>query len=420
MAQPRLSRRTILKAGAVSLSLPMLESMLPARATAAAESKRMLNICCTLGLYTPSWLPETNGPDYEATEYLSILDHHRSNYTVLSGLSHEEQSGRQPHNSEITWLTAQRKPGTDGFRNTISLDQVAATNLGYTTRFPSQTFGTTSPQSQSYTATGVMIPAETSPARAFDTMFLQGTPEEIARERARLRDGASVLDYLMDKKEHLRPNISAEDSHTVDAYFQAVREAELQLAEIQDWADRPKPMVDTEQPVDLDSSRELIGRIRLWFDMIPLILETDSTRVINLMIQDHSVVPNIAGVSNDQHGLSHHGLDERRINQLRIVEREIVNAFSDLLDALDERRDAGGSLLDQTAVLFGSNLGNANSHSTRHLPLLLAGGGFAHGEHVAFGEGAANAPLSNLFVTLLQRMGVETESFGQSDGALTW
>ncbi len=420
MRQPGLSRRTILKAGGVAVALPLLESLLPGGVAAATETRRMLNICCTLGLYTPSWLPETTGPDYEATEYLSILDHHRSRYTVLSGLSHEDQVGRQPHNSEITWLTSQRNPGTDGFRNTISIDQVVANHLGYVTRFPSVTLGTTSPQSQSYTQTGVMVPAETSPARTFERMFLQGTPEEIAREKARLRDGASILDHLTEKKNHFRSDISGEDGHRIDAFFQAVREAEVQLAEIQAWSDRPKPMVDAEQPEDLDNPSQLIGRIRLWFDMIPLILETDSTRVVNLMVQDHSVVLAVPGTNSDQHGLSHHGLDERKINQLRIIEREIVTAFADLLDDLHERSDAGGSLLEQTSVLLGSNLGNANSHEARHLPILVAGGGFTHGEHIANGEGVSDAPLSNLFVTLLQRMAVETESFGQSDGALSW
>lgn len=420
MRHRRLSRRTVLKAGGVAVALPLLESMLPPRLTAGTETRRMLNICCTLGLYTPSWLPETTGSDYEATEYLSIVDHHRSRYTILSGLSHEDQVGRQPHNSEITWLTAQRSPGLDGFRNSVSVDQVVANHLGYVTRFPSITLGTNTPQSQSYTETGVMVPAEISPARVFEALFLQGTPEQVAEEKARIRDGASILDHLGAKEAQFRSDLSTQDSHTVEAYFQAIREAEVQLAEIQAWSDRPKPMVDAEQPADLRNSNELIGRIRLWFDMIPLMLETDSTRVINIMLQDHSVVPNIPGVGTDQHGLSHHGLDEAKINQLRIIEREIMNAFSDLLDALHERSDSAGTLLDQTAVLFGSNLGNANSHEPRHLPIMIAGGGYTHGEHLFFGDGGADTPLSNLFVNLVQRMGVETEEFGQSDGTITW
>ena len=142
----------------------------------------MVTICSTLGLYSPSWFPKSAGADYETSEYLKLIDGHRKRYTLFSGLSHKDQTGRQPHNSEITWLTSARHPGLDGFRNTISVDQVAANHFGYQTRFPSIVIGTASPQSQSYTASGAMVPAETSPANLFKKLFLRGTPEEVARE----------------------------------------------------------------------------------------------------------------------------------------------------------------------------------------------------------------------------------------------
>ncbi|MDG2308513.1 MAG: DUF1552 domain-containing protein [Candidatus Binatia bacterium] len=414
MWHKRISRRTVLKAGGVALALPMLDVMRPLRASAAVETRRMVNIGLTLGLYTPSWLPATTGRDYEASEYLSILDDHRSRYTVLSGLSHEDQSGRQPHNSEITWLTGQRHPGQDGFRNTISIDQAVAIHLGYVTRFPSVTLGTVQAQSQSYTSTGVMVPAESDPARVFQQMFLQGTPEEVAREKARLRDGASILDHLRGKRATLRGNVSASDTHTLDAYFDAVRDAEFQLAEVQAWAERPKPMVSEESPLDAGGPAYLIGSVRSQLKMIPLILETDSSRVVSLMVQDHSVVPiDVLGVGGDQHGLSHHGQQPDKIDQLRLVETEIVLAFRDFLDEMQDRK-----LLDDTSVLFGSNLGNASSHEAKRLPILVVGGGFDHGEHKAYGSEDQDAPLSDLYVTLLRRMGVETDAFGQSQGAL--
>ena len=418
-----LSRRTVLKAGGVALALPYLEAMRPGRASAAAclDEPKMVTICATLGLYTPSWLPETTGPDYQATEYLSIIDHHRPRYTILSGLSHEEQVGRQPHNSEITWLTGARHPGTDGFKNTISVDQVVAKDLGYVTRYPSIALGTNTPQSQSYTSTGVMVPAEASPASLFAKLFLEGTPEEVEREKARLRGGASILDHLLDKRNSLRHRLGSDDNRALDAYFGAVREAEVQLAEINVWSDRPKPVVDAEVPVDETNNAMLIRRIRLMFGMIPLILETDSTRVITMMLQDHSVVPaDVPGAGSDQHGLSHHGQEPVKIRQLQLVEVAIMEAFRDLLDDMHARSGGSGSLLDETALVFGSNLGNASSHDTRHTPLLVAGGGFPHGEHIAFGEDGLDAPLSNFHVTLLQRMGIEGEGFGQSTGPLSW
>ena len=214
-------------------------------------------------------------------------------------------------------------------------------------------------------------------------------------------------------------DLGAEDRHRLHAYFESVRGAERELFEMQAWVNTPKPTVALEQPADISSTGDLVGRIRLFFQMIPLILATDASRVISLMIQDHSVVLDVPGTTNDQHNLSHHGLEEAKINELRLVETAIVEAFRGLLDSLHQGVEGSGSLLDSTAVLFGSNLGNANAHIAYDLPILVAGGGFSHGTHFDAG-GTENAPLSNLFVTLLQSMQVETESFGQSTGTLTW
>ena len=412
----KISRRTLLRASGVALALPYLEVM---PAYGAAQIRRMVNICCTLGLYTPSWLPKNDGADYEATEYLKLIDHHRSQYTVFSGLSHEAQNGRQAHNSEITWLTSARHPGLDGFQNTISMDQAAAEHVGYETRFPSIVLGTTSPQSQSYTANGVMVPAESSPASLFKKLFLRGSPEEIRRETQSLNDGGSILDHLLEEGRRLSKQVSASDKHKLDAHFEAVRAAENQLTEVQAWTDRPKPEVGRESPVDIPDKTDLIGRIELMLNLIPLILQTDSSRVVSLMIQDHSVVPQVAGVTKDQHGLSHHGQDEANITQLKLIETEIIKRFDKLLTELQQPDLAGGSILDQTAVLFGSNLGNAASHSAKKLPILVAGGGFAHGKHIA-NKQEQDAPLCDLFVTLLQSMGLEVDAFGQGSKALRW
>lgn len=416
-----LDRRTFLRASGVALALPWLESMTPALARASATAPpRMLNICNTLGLYSSSWFPTAAGAGYEATEYLSLIDHHRDQYTLFSGYSHEEQTGRQPHNSEITWLTAARRPGLDGFRNSISVDQVAANHLGYVTRFPSVVLGTATPQSQSYTSSGAMVPAESSPASVFKQLFLQGTPEEVERETRSLNAGASILDRLKSQTTALRGRVSSTDQRTLDAYFDAVRTAEQELGEVQAWQKRPKPVVAEEPPEDLPNPADLVGRVKLMYRLIPLILETDSSRVVSLMIQDHGTVLNVPGVSIDQHGLSHHGQDESKIAQLKLIERELVAAFGELLTDLRGRTGAdGASLLDSTMVLFGSNLGNANAHTASDLPILLAGGGFNHGQHIVH-EGEENAPLCNLFVTMLQNMGVETDAFSQSTSALTW
>ena len=194
--------------------------------------------------------------------------------------------------------------------------------------------------------------------------------------------------------------------------------AEEDLAEVKAWQQTKKPWVEAQQPTDVTDPADLIGRIKAMFSIIPLILETDSSRVVSLMIQDHGVVPQVEGVTSDHHNCSHHGQDESKIAQLKRIEVLIVEAFGEFMTDLKARTDASGTLLDQTTVLFGSNLGNANSHTPDDLPILVAGGGLSHGQHIVH-EGP-NAPLSNLFLTLLQHQGVETDTFGQSAGTLFW
>ena len=414
-----INRRSFLRGTGVVLALPLLDIMGPQFANASSPTRRMINICCTLGLYRDSWMPKDLGRNYTPSEYLSIIDRHREKYTIFSGLSHEEQTGRQAHNSEITWLTSARHPGMDGFQNSISLDQTVADHLGYVTRYPSVVLGTLTPQSQSYDKNGVMIPAQTSPAEVFKQMFIQGTPEEVEKESQRINDGGSILDNLKTQARTLQNSGSSEDRQKLEAYFEAVRAAEIELSKVRDWMDRPKPGVDSVPPVDNADPTDILGRIDLWLELMPLILATDSSRVVSLMIQDHGVVPKLPGITADQHNLSHHGQDPGKIAQLRQLETEVVKRFGLLMDSLDGQKENDSSLLDQTQILFGSNLGNANSHNAENLPILVAGGDFAHGSHIAHDE-KHNAPLCNLYLSLIQRMGVETDQFGQSTSTLNW
>ncbi len=410
-----LSRRTLLTGSGVAMALPLLESMSPAFGAPRVPPRRMIFICTTLGLHPPFLWPTTTGAGYETTPYLELLKEHRDDFTLMSGLQHDDQVGRQPHDSEMTWLTSARKPGVGGFRNTISVDQVAAATSNNQTRFPSITLGTMSSKSQSYTGGGVMIPAETSPANLFAQLFLQGTSKEVQAQRHKLSDGKSILDRLGSQAKSLRRKASVSDNHLLDDYFSSVRAAEANITAAQGWLDRPKPQVDARQPTDIPDNRDLIGRAQLLMDLAPLIVQTDSTRVISIMIQDHFVVPIVKGVTTNHHHLSHHGQEPAKIAQLKKIETGILNCFSRLLGELKARRETGSRLLDHTSVLFGSNLGNANAHHTKNLPVFLAGGGFNHGQYIAHKEGT---PLCNLFVAMLNHMGIETDAFGQSTGKL--
>lgn len=417
MKSAAFNRRRFLKASGVALALPLLESTTFA---VTAAPKRMVNICGTLGFYADSWFPKTTGIEYEPSEYLKHIDEYREHYTLFSGLGHKNQTGRQAHNSEITWLTSAEHPGLDGFVNTQSLDQVAADHLGYVTRYPSIVVSTNVAQSQSYTKGGVMVPAETSPSRLFSKLFLQGDKASVQRETQRLTDGGSILDHLQSETSTLIPNVSSSDRHKLEAYYESLREAERELVSVKAWHNRPKPSIDQEPPTDIGSSADLIGRIRAMLKLVPLILESDSSRVVSLMIQDHgAVTTGIAGVDTDQHSLSHHGQDAAKIVQLRKVENAIMVTFKELLAALTHKHGDDSRLIDTTTVLYGSNLGNANSHSAVDLPILVAGGPLPHGKHHAY-EGETNEPLSNLFVTLLRTLDMEIDSFGHSTSALTW
>lgn len=409
-----LDRRTFLRACGVSLSLPLLEVFGEAAKT---PPKRALFICNTLGFHSPAFYPKAPGLDYESSEYLSLLRAHRDDFTVFSGLSHPDQGGE--HACEMTWLSAARNPGMDGFKNSISVDQFAAEALGYVTRFPSLSLSSAGPASQSYTASGVMTPAMDRPSEVFSKLFLRGRPEVIAREKRKLSDGRSILDSLSDQRRRILRKATRIDRARLQAYFESVRQAERDLTAAEAWLDRPKPRVAADPPRDVIDKSDLVGRIKLLFDLVPLILQTDSSRVISIVIQNNHGVPQIEGVSAEHHNLSHHGRDPQKIAQLMNIERAILKCFDGLLACMKRDPEADGTLLDHTMTLLGSNLGSAAAHDPRNNPILLAGGQRKHSGYVVH-DAEKNTPLCNLFVRILQEIGVETDAFGTSSSVLSW
>ena len=417
--RPGMHRRQFLQGTGVALALPVLDAFQPRARGETVVQRRpsLVCICASLGLHGPFWFPEETGSDYKLTPYLEILQELRQEFSVFSGLSHPEQTGASGHASEMSWLTAARYPGLGGFKNTVSIDQLAAEQIGLETRYPSLILGTGTP-SISYTRGGVMIPAESRPSQVFAKLFLEGTPAEVRGQVRRLREGQSIIDTVQDEAQSFSRRVGAADREKLDEYFTSVRELEQRLVKSEAWAQKPKPKLDVPPPRDINDGSDLIGRMRLLFDLVPLALQTDSTRLITIFLQGANSVPPVEGVTIDHHNLSHHGQEPVKIDQLRKVETAEMRVVRDLLTRLKAKQEGGTALLDNTMVLFGSNLGNANSHDTRNLPILLAGGGFKHGRHVAF-DANKNAPLSNLFVSILQRLGVETDTFGSSTGTLT-
>ncbi len=413
-----LSRRHFLRgAGGTLLGLPLLEAMTPAfsRAASVSSPKRFVAMCATLGFHGPHLFPSAPGADYEFTPYLAKLKEHHRNLTVFSGLSHPEQQGNNGHASEMTWLTSARRPGLAGFKNTISLDQLIAAGIGSETRYPFLALST-SGRSMSWTSNGVEIPGETSPAKLFKSLFIQGTEAEMANEMKSFQRGRSILDTVLGEAKSMEKELGAKYLEKLDEYLTSVRDLEIRLRESEGWVQKPKPVIGAAPPKDVEDKNDAIARQRLMNDMIVLALQTDSTRTITFQLAGMNAVPTIPGVTTDWHNLSHHGKDPSKIDELKIIEEAEFAVFAEFLGKLKGIEENGKSLLDHTAVLYGSNLGNASSHDWRNLPTLVAGGGFRHQGYVAHDE-KDNTPLANLFVSLAQRMGVEIDTFGSSSAA---
>lgn len=293
-----------------------------------------------------------------------------------------------------------------------------AKHLGDQTRFPSLVLGQSGSNSPSYTENGSMIPAESSPANLFTRLFVNDSPEEQRQQARRAREGRSIMDLVADDAHVLKRELGAGDRERLDAYFSSVRDLEVRLAESEAWIHRPKPEVSVPRPVDIGNPNDFVGRQRLMSDMVRMALSTDSSRFITFHLGGSGGVVPIDGVDEGYHSLSHHGMDAEKLEKLALVESEIVNAWGDFLRQLQQTADSDGSLLDNTAVLLTSNLGNASSHDNRNMPVLVAGGRFRHGQHLAFDQ-KRNYPLPNLYVSLLQHTGLEFDRFATSTGTMT-
>ncbi len=403
---PAWSRRAFLRGAGVALGLPLLDSLLPRGQAAAppAVPRRMVAIETNMGILPQFFFPKKAGRDYDSTPYLDRLAAFRKEMTVFSGCSHPGVTGG--HAAEKCFLTGTPHPERGGFRNWISVDQYAAEQVGGSTRFPSLVLAMSNENNQtlSFTRSGAPIPAERSASRLFKKLFMQGKAEDVAAAVEALRQDRSTLDFVADESRRLGRKLSAPDRTRLDEYFTSVRELEQRLKSAEGWEHKPKPKVAATPPTDIDDQREFVRKTRLMFDVMRLALETDSSRVISLFI-DTTVI----------HNITHHGGRPEVLAELRAKEEGQLDALADFLKGLAGAREQGQTLLDRTMVLYGTCMGSANSHANTNLPVLLAGGGFKHGQHLAF-DTANNYPLTNLFVSMLQRLGVETNSFSTGRG----
>lgn len=408
-----ISRRSFLRGTGVALALPFLEAMHPAfAASAPAVKRRIVAICTTLGIHPEHLFPKETGRGYTASMYSKVIDEFRDQFTIFSGLSHPEVDGG--HSSEASYLTAAPHPGASGFRNSISVDQLALEKLTPDTRFNSLQLATSTSFSLSWSRSGVNIPADDRPSKVFARLFLEGSASEVDQQVRRLKDGQSIMDTVGAQAKSLQRSVGATDRDKLEQYFTSVRELEQRLVKAEEWSRKPKPKVDMKPPVDVQNRADLVGTTRPMFDLMHLALQTDSTRLITFRLQGFNQVPiAIDGVTQDWHNLSHHGKDPAKIEELALVEKAELQELRSFLANLKASKEDGSNLLDRTMVLYGSNLGNSSSHDTRNMPLILAGGGFKHGQHLGF-DPQNPPPLCNLYVSMLRQMGVDVSAFGSS------
>ncbi len=421
--QKRLRRRTVLRGSGVAMSLPWLSAMRSAFASDSSHEtatgrppQRFVAVTVGLGLLSENWMPEGEGKDFKAPLYLRSFDDLRDSLTVASGVSHPDVAGG--HRAEASILTATPMGSAGRAVNTISVDQLLAKHLGDATRYPSLVLAASGGTSPCYTESGAMIPPITSPADLFDTLFVDGEAKHRQQQAARVRQGRSIMDVVAEDARSLQRTLGRGDRDRLDAYFSSVRGLEQRMQQAEQWAQRPKPHVDAEQPRDIRDPNDLVGRFRSMCELIALTLQTDSSRFITLHLPGGGGVIPIEGVREGYHSLSHHGQDDTKLAQLALVEEAIVSQWGELLRSLAGSEDAHGRLLDQTTSLLTSNLGNASNHSNRNMPALIAGGPFRHAGHLAFSQ-KDNYPLPNFYLSLLQKCGVEVEQFASSTGTMS-
>ncbi|MCX6588823.1 MAG: DUF1552 domain-containing protein [Acidobacteria bacterium] len=410
------TRRHFLRAAGVTLAMPTLECF------AASPPRRMLLISNNLGVLPKPFFPTNAGRDYTLSPYLTTLAPFRHDFTICSGLSHPAVKGG--HSTENCFLTGARGPTQSGFRNAISLDQFAAEKLGPLTRFATLNLGVNidkANRSLSWTRDGVLLPAEDSAPALYRRLFLQGAPAEVERQLHRLAERGSILDLLLDDTRHYARALGRNDRARLDQYLTSVRELEQRLHLAAEWEQRPKPPTAAPAPAGIEDRKLFFEKFDLMLSMARLALESDSTRIVTLMV-DAFATPVFhlhpgQDTTDGYHNLSHHGQSAEKLRQLDDADRQQMALLRKLFESLASTRDSGRRLLDSTMVLYGSNMGDANTHDNTNLPILLAGGAFRHGQHLAFRRDN-NTPLANLFVTMLHQLGVEADAFSSSTGPL--
>lgn len=423
-------RQFFLQSVAGSLAIPVLPSLLANSAhgcqylvsahaahNVRGSAKRFVAIGNLLGFQQKHFFPDTEGKAFQETTLLKPLAENRDQITVYRGLDHGLRGGHFAVHSFLSGLlhheSKNRKNGN------VTIDQFIADEVGRHTRFPSLTVGSEGGIhggcQLSWTKSGVRVPPITGPAELFDRLFKTESKDRRAKKVKENSLQASILDSITEEAGSLAKQVNQEDRSKLDEYFSSIRDVEKRLALRQRWADQPKP----KSPIDRPSDKNTVEDLPMLYELIALALQTDSTRIATLEIGG-SFLPQNLGIEKSYHSLSHHGNDKKAIDNLVTLESYQLQHFGKFLTRLAGIQDGDQTLLDSTAVLFGSGMGNANSHTNTDLPVIMAGGGYSSGKFKKVkAKGLSKVPLCNLFLDIAQRMGIETDAFGTSTGTFS-
>ena len=409
-------RRSFLKAAGVSIAVPALESRGEAIENQNDSSMRMVCIASALGMNPEAFFPTSFGREYELSPTLKPLAALRKDFTVFSHMDHPNIFTKHGSmNSLLSGVDA--KKATAG--ENISMDQVAAAHVGYRTRFPSLHISLGGTQGASWTASGIKVREESDPMDLFQKLFVNDPTAAKKARKLELDQQGSVLDLVRAQAKRLGKDINPTDREKLDEYLTAIREAESRIQGMQRWQDIAKPEVDFDRSARAHGAMDYPTLSPLMFDLLFLAIQSDSSRVFTAGFGMHNKIIEIDGISDGYHGITHHGNRPEKLRQLRIIDAFYIEQMARFLLKLKQSKTGEGNLLDKTMVFFGSGLGDASRHSNRDLPILLAGGGFQHGQHVdAMQPNNTQTPLNNLFTTMLQRFGVETDRFNNATGTV--
>ncbi len=438
-----ISRRTALRGAGACIALPLLEAMMGSSASASESTYKPLPhsrvkpcprvIFCYVpnGVNIMEWVPKTatGGPNVSPT--LAALEQHREHFSVLSGMGHPKATGG--HSGADTWLTGAdltRVPGKD-YTNSISVDQVIAEKIGQKTRLPSLEIGDLSgtgsalhSHTLAFDRNGTPLPAENSPLRLFERLFVSEDAASRSATLKRYAEKRSILDEIMSDAKSLHDRIGSADRAKVEEYLASVRETELRVQRQVAWIDVPKPEISS-NGLQLNSQPSNGHDRPMWLDVMLelsyLSFITDTTRVITFEWSREA--GGYGGGGENHHELSHHGGDPGMLAKLAAIDRFHLSKLDRFLTFLASTEEGGRTMLDHTMIMFGSgmNSGEKGDHSPKNLPLLVAGGaawGLKHGKHLAHNPDN-HPPMANVLVTLMQKMGVETDKFQDATGTLT-